>query len=121
MLRLYMDEDSMDHALVRALRARGVDVMTALEAGMIERRDADHLEFAASEHRVLCTFNIADFYRLHTECLARGESHDGIILVPQQRYSVGETMRRLLRLVAAVSSDAMKNRAEFLSVWESAG
>ena len=26
MLRLYMDEDSMDQALVRALRARAVDV-----------------------------------------------------------------------------------------------
>ena len=36
-LRLYFDEDSMHHGLVRALRARGVDVVTALEAGMIER------------------------------------------------------------------------------------
>jgi post-segregation antitoxin (ccd killing protein) len=33
-VRLYMDEDSMDQALVRALRARGVDVKTALEEGM---------------------------------------------------------------------------------------
>ena len=29
----------MSHALVRALRARGVDVVTALEEGMIERDD----------------------------------------------------------------------------------
>ena len=39
-IRLYIDEDSMDRALVRALRARGVDVTTALEEGMIEREDA---------------------------------------------------------------------------------
>ena len=43
---LYCDEDSMDKDLVRALRARGVDVATALEEGMIERDDADHLDFA---------------------------------------------------------------------------
>ena len=38
-IRLYLEEDSMSHALVRALRARGVDVVTALEKGMIERDD----------------------------------------------------------------------------------
>ena len=38
-IRLYFDEDSMHRGLVRALRARGVDVVTALEAGMIERQD----------------------------------------------------------------------------------
>jgi hypothetical protein len=34
-IRLYLDEDSMSRSLVRALRSRGVDVMTALDAGMI--------------------------------------------------------------------------------------
>jgi len=36
-IRLYMDEDTMDQALVQVLRARNVDVITALDAGMIER------------------------------------------------------------------------------------
>lgn len=31
-IRLYLDEDSMDQRLVRALRARGMDVETALGA-----------------------------------------------------------------------------------------
>jgi hypothetical protein len=43
-LRLYIDEDSMDRALLRALRARGVDVITALEEGMTEREDTEHLD-----------------------------------------------------------------------------
>ena len=38
-IRLYVDEDALDKDLIRALRARGVDVTTALEAGMIERDD----------------------------------------------------------------------------------
>ena len=36
-IRLYMDEDAMDQVLVKALRARSIDVLTALDAGMIER------------------------------------------------------------------------------------
>ena len=32
MIRLYLEEDSMRRSLVRALRARGIDVITALDA-----------------------------------------------------------------------------------------
>jgi hypothetical protein len=40
-----------------------------------------------------------------------------MILAVQQRYSVGEQMRRILRMNRERSSEAMKNRAEFLSSW----
>lgn len=40
MFSLYLDEDSMDRELVTALRARGMDVLTATEASMIERADS---------------------------------------------------------------------------------
>ena len=53
MLLLYMDEDSMDQALVRALRARGLDVLTAQEAGMVGYPDAQQLAFAGRLGRVL--------------------------------------------------------------------
>ena len=107
----------MDRALVRALRARGVDVTTALEEGMIEREDAEHLNYATEQGRVLYSFNQEDFYRLHMTYLAQGKSHAGIILARQQHYSVGEQMRRLLRLIATRSADEMKNWIEFLSAW----
>ena len=35
-IRLYFDEDSMQQALVDALRSRRMDVRTAFEDGMIE-------------------------------------------------------------------------------------
>ena len=108
----------MRSALVRALRARRVDVLTALEAGMIERSDEEHLEYAAKEGRVLYSFNVKDFYRLHQEYLARGRSHAGIILARQQHYSVGKEIRRLLKLVATRSAEEMRNRVEFLSAWD---
>jgi hypothetical protein len=118
MLRLYMDEDSMEEALVRALRTRGIDVKTALEAGMIEQTDADHLAFATVEQRVLCTYNVGDFWTLHSVTIAQGRHHVGIILVPQQRYGIGELLRRLLHLAAALLADEMVDRAGFLSAWE---
>lgn len=118
MLRLYMDEDSMEEALVRALRTRGIDVLTAQDADMIERTDADHLAFATAERRVLCTYNVGDFWTLHSETIVRGHHHAGIILVPQQRYGIGELLRRLLHLAAVLSTDDMIDRAESLSAWE---
>jgi hypothetical protein len=116
-LRLYFDEDSMWQALITALRARGVDVQTALEAAMIERADEDHLVFATAEGRVLCSFNVGDFARLHTHYMAQHKAHTGIVLVRQQQYSVGEHMRRLLNLMAHRTAEEMQNWVEFLSAW----
>lgn len=66
-IRLYFDEDSMQHKLVRALRIRGLDVITALDVGMIEREDAEHLDCATKQGCVLCSSNAGDFYHLHTD------------------------------------------------------
>ncbi|GAG18695.1 unnamed protein product [marine sediment metagenome] len=103
---------------MQTLRARNVDVITALDAGMIEREDAEHLDYATEQGCVLCTFNVGDFYRLHSDYLALGRPHAGIILMRQRYYSVGEQMRRLLRLMASKSADEMKNWVEFLSAWD---
>lgn len=108
----------MDQALVRALRVRGIDVTTALEENMIEREDEEHLDYATQQDRVLFSFNRKDFYRLHTEFLEQNKGHMGIILANQQQYSVGEQMRRILRLSAAKTGEEMKNRVEFLSAWD---
>ncbi|MGH9610438.1 MAG: DUF5615 family PIN-like protein [Bryobacteraceae bacterium] len=79
--------------------------------------DEQKLLFASKRSCVLYTFNVSDFYALHTHWLATGRHHSGIILAPQQRYSVGEQLRRILRLRAAKSAEAMRNCAEFLSKW----
>ena len=116
-IRLYFDEDSMRHVLITALRARNVDVVTSLEAGMIERPDAEHLAYANAQRRVLYSSNVSDFYRLHTEYLSAGKSHYGIVLAPQQRYSVGNQLRGLLKLIGAKSMEEMQNQLEFIGPW----
>lgn len=115
-IRLYLDEDTGSNRLLQALVARGLDVMTAAEAGMLSRSDEEQLSWALENQRVIYSFNIRDFYRLHGIRLQRGESHAGIIL-GQQAYSVGEQTRRLLKLIAAISAEDMRDRVEFLSAW----
>lgn len=117
-IRLYFDEDYMDTAVIEALRPAEIDVVTAHDAGMIERPDDAHLVYATEHGRVLCTHNASDFARLHRDWLRAGKHHTGLILVPQQRYSPGEQARRLLALMAALSSEAMIDRLEFLSSWD---
>jgi uncharacterized protein DUF5615 len=107
----------MDADLIHALRIRGVDLVTALEQGMLRRDDADHLELANSQGRVLYSFNVGDFQRLHTEYLTDGKHHAGIIRAQQQRYDIGEQMRRLLRIVGGLSAEEMADSLVFLSAW----
>jgi hypothetical protein len=102
-VRLYLDEDSMRNSLVFGLRVRNVDVLTAYEAGMINREDQDHLEAALASGRVLYSFNAADYCVLHQTWISQDRPHAGIIVAQQQRYSIGEELRRLLRLIGTVS------------------
>jgi hypothetical protein len=115
-IRLYFDEDSARHSLARELRARGADVVTAVEAGTGGRLDEQQLEWATNNSRVLYSFNRGDFYGLHTTWLRSGRSHAGIVL-SRQDLSVGEQMRRLLRLINRLSAEEMRDRIEFLSNW----
>ena len=89
-IRLYFDEDAMQHALVVALRARRVDVLTASDCEMVSRSDEDHLRHASDDARVLYSFNIRDYSLLHEQWIASGREHSGIVLASQQRYSIGE-------------------------------
>lgn len=90
LIKIYIDEDAMHSRLVKALRSRGVPVITVLDAGLTEKTDEEQLAFATEHGCVLYTFNVSDFHRLHTKFADAGREHAGMILAPQQRYSVGE-------------------------------
>jgi Domain of unknown function (DUF5615) len=116
-IRLYMDEDSGDTALVLALQNQGVDVITTLDVKRLSFPDEEQLIWARSQGRVLYSSNIRDFYNLHTAFLIQEKSHAGMVLVQQQHYSIGELMRGILKLIAAKSTEEMENQVEFLSAW----
>jgi len=116
LIRLFIDEDSMDRQFVRALRARGVDVTTVGEIGTTSFSDEDQLILATEQQRVLYTFNVGDFCQLHSIYMTQGQTHTGIV-ISSQEYSVGEQMRRVLRLMAAKSAEEMVNQLVFLSAY----
>lgn len=48
-IRLYLDEDSQDRSLIRALRVRGVDVLTVKETQTTGLTDVEQLRLATQQ------------------------------------------------------------------------
>ncbi len=116
-IRYYFDDDSSSARVVRGLIGAGVVVVTSDEAGMRGRSDPEHLAHCLSTGLVLVTANEKDFARLHWSSLAAERRHSGIVILAQQTYSVGERIRRLLKLRTDVTAEQMAGRLEYLSHW----
>lgn len=114
-IKLYLDEDSINRALFKALRSRNIDVLTAQEASQMQVSDQEHLDYAVSLNRVVFTFNTRDFVKLHTAYLSTGRHHSGIIVSNQAQ--VGVIVRRLLKLLNARTAAEMQDWLEYLSNW----
>ncbi|MBG1269954.1 DUF5615 family PIN-like protein [Nostoc sp. WHI] len=115
-IRLFFDEDSMDQRFIKALRARGVDITSVGEVQTISSSDKEQLTLATELQRVLYTFNVGDFCQLHSIHIEEKQSHAGII-ISSQDYSIGEQMRRVLKLMATKSAEDMINQLVFLSAY----
>lgn len=105
----------MSHSLVQALSNRGVDVTTVLMEGRQGMSDEDQLRWATSQKRVICTANVADFVELHVQFLDKKEPHAGILIIPQQQYSIGECLRGLMQFIATHHTESLINQIYFLS------
>ena len=108
MIRLHLDEQ-VHGGIARALRNHGIDVTTAIDAGLLEARDEEHIAFALGENRVIITHD-RHFLVLH----AAGVEHAGIIYCHQQKYGVGELLQMLLLANACFDLDELRGRVEFL-------
>ncbi len=113
MLTLYHDEDSLG-TVVEALRRSGFDCLTALDAGMRARTDADHLALATQLDRVLFTKNTGDFRRLDSQWRIMGRRHAGIVALTNQRTPVGVQVRAMESLARTYDERSMRGRFVFL-------
>ncbi len=116
-VRLQLDEDCQARSLSAALRQHGIDVVTTNQSGLEGADDETQLRAALDAGRVLATNNIRDFILLHNRWISEGRNHAGIIVFPQQAFSIGETVRRLARLISSIEAERMRNRLEWLNVW----
>ena len=80
-IKFYTDEH-VSPAVVNGLRQRGIDVLTAKEAGMLGMPDEKHLEIASTQGRVIFTQD-SDFLRFHS----KGINHHGIVYAHQRTPS----------------------------------
>jgi hypothetical protein len=113
--RLFIDEDSAEKAVLAALRNAKLDILTVAEVGRLSYSDEDQLTWAAQQGRVLYSYNARDFCQLHDQYMVEGKTHAGIILVPQQRYSVGQLLRGFINLMKIKSAEDMVDQLVFLS------
>ena len=114
MIKLYLDED-VPETIATALRLIGYDVMTVKEAGRKGLSDIDQLKYASSENRVIFTFNIADFYKIHSDFIKMGLNHGGIILSKQ--FPIGVIVKALLKLLSSLQHEKIRNNIAWLSDW----
>lgn len=81
---------------------------------MLGRADREQLEFASTTGRVLFTGNQGDFARLHSEWVARGASHAGIVVRTRGLISPEAQGERLLEIVADRTAEEMVNALLFV-------
>jgi hypothetical protein len=113
-IRFFTDEDVYS-AVAQSLQQAGWDALSTPQAGRLAESDESQLSFAASEGRVLVTFNVAHFVQLHSARLSANRHHAGI-LVSSQR-PIGDTLRRLLTLGTALDAATIRDRLEYLGDW----
>ena len=106
-IKYYMDQH-VPRAVTEGVRRRGVDALTAQEAGLARADDEEHLAFTSREGRVVFTQD-ADFLRLH----AAGVQHRGIVYAPQQT-AIGYIVRGLMLIHDVLGPEDMVNPVEFL-------
>ena len=107
-VRFYLDQNVLG-GTAQGLRAQGIDVLTAHEAGRCGRPDPDQLAFAAGEGRVLVTFD-RDYLVLH----ASGSPHAGIAWCRSTAYDVGRLVHALEILHGVLTTTEMLNHVEYL-------
>jgi hypothetical protein len=113
-IRFFTDEDVYG-ATAGGLRLAGFDAVSTPETGRIGESDESQLEWAAAEQRSFVTFNVAHFAAMHAVWLRQGRHHSGMLLSNQR--PLGDLLRRLLKLAAALDAEMMRDRMEFLSDW----
>jgi uncharacterized protein with PIN domain len=114
-IKFYIDEDVFD-SIATLLRGRGFDAVSTNELGRNRESDESQLLWACEQNRVIVTFNVAHFAKLHSETLNRGHHHSGIVVSNQ--IPLGEVFKRLIRLTNSISATEIKDRLEFLSDWK---
>lgn len=107
-IRIHLDEN-INPAVARGLRRRGVDVTTSQETGLLGQPDAEQLNFARRESRVIYTED-ADFLIY----AAQTNQHSGIAFSQKGSRTIGEVIASLELIVGVMKPEEMQGHVEYL-------
>lgn len=107
-IRFQLDEH-LGTAIAAQLRQRGIDALTAHEAGLRGLADIDHIRYAFENSRVLVTED-DDFLTL----IASGRDHAGVIFFPGGVRNVGDVVNALVLVHGVFSAEEMVGRLEYI-------
>lgn len=99
MLSLATDED-FNNRILRGLLRRNpdLDIVRMQDAGLIGSSDAEVLEWAARENRVLLTHDVTTMKQAVDERLAAGLPMPGVFVIHQQ-FPIAQAIEEILLLV----------------------
>jgi predicted nuclease of predicted toxin-antitoxin system len=100
-------------AIAEGLKRRGVEALSARDAGNLGLTDEQQLAYAQALNMVLFTHD-EDFLKIAHERLVHGQPHSGIIYVHSQKLGLGEMIRRLKVITELLTEDDFHNHVEFL-------
>ena len=105
--KFYSDEN-VPLAVSKALKKRGIDILTAKDAGMLNQQDNAHLSLAISEKRAVITHD-SDFLKL----LINEAGHYGMLFFTKQ-VKIGEAIEEIEKVHLAYSAEDLKGITLFL-------
>ena len=116
MIAFYTDEN-VDQRIIHGLRRRGVDVLTAQEAGLLGTiPDVQHLAFAITRGRALLTAD-TDLLEIVDQWNAQGRPHRGVVFYHQRWTTVGHVVREAHGIAHGLAPDDVRSRVIFIS-WD---
>ncbi|MFO0849488.1 MAG: DUF5615 family PIN-like protein [Gemmataceae bacterium] len=113
-VRFYFD-NHMPKVVAAGLRAQGVDVQTAHQAGRSRVPDPELIRLATIDGRVVVTQD-DDFKGHAADFQTRGEPFAGIVYCDPEVYTIryGLLIQNLLILHGVYTADDMRDRLEYL-------
>ncbi len=104
--KFYSDEN-VPLAVSRAIKKRGIDILTAKDTGMLHQEDKAQLSFAISEKRAVITHD-SDFLNLIAK-----ETHYGLLFFTKQ-VEIGQAIEEIERIYLAYTAEDLKGIILFL-------
>jgi hypothetical protein len=114
MLRLVSDEN-FNGDIVRGLLRRHseLDIVRVQDVGLMQTEDADVLEWASSQGRVLLSHDVSTVPPAAYQRVSAGKPVPGVFIVPDQ-MPIGQAIEEVLFLSLDVDENEWKDQVLFL-------